>query len=262
MLISPSKKLTISLQALCCLAFISTATPSIAQSCIAKSGDKITPVIELYTSEGCSSCPPADKWLSTFKDAAPSSQANPATPVVQAFHVNYWDYIGWTDRFATPAHTTRQRQVSAWQNSRSIYTPQVVRNGRDLSNWSRASAAQSGSELAPVSISLKQERSDIFSAEITPQATAGVTWSAPWAAYWTVTEHGHSSKVLRGENSGEQLKHDFVVRQYQPAGERQGAAKLALQTIARDAAHPRQINLVIFNPQTGKPLQAVSLSCG
>jgi hypothetical protein len=67
--------------------------------------------------------------------------------------------------------------------------------------------------------------------------------------------------VLRGENSGKQLKHDFVVRQYQPAGEHQGAGKLVLQSIARDAAHPRQINLVIFNPQTGKPLQALSLGC-
>ncbi len=231
--------------ALSVLACTSSVGAAIAQTCSAKSGDKITPVIELYTSEGCSSCPPADKWLSTLKDVSPA-------PVVQAFHVNYWDYIGWTDRFATPAHTARQRQVSAWQKSSTIYTPQMVANGRDLSNWQRWNAVP---ELASVAISLKQEQGGVFSAQV--QATSSMAWSA----YWTVTEDGHSSKVKAGENSGEFLKHDFVVRQYQAAGEHTGNSKLVLQTAAKDASHPRRINLVIFNPQTGKPLQALSLVC-
>ena len=233
------------------LACTSAIVPAIAQTCSAKSSDKITPVIELYTSEGCSSCPPADKWLSTLK-AASSANPNVPAPVVQAFHVNYWDYIGWTDRFATPAHTARQRQVSAWQNSGQIYTPQVVTNGRDLSNWQRWNPAP---ESAVVSISLKQELGGVFSALV--QATPNMGWSA----YWTVTEDGHSSKVKAGENSGEFLKHDFVVRQYQAAGEHMGSSKLVLQTAEKDAAHPRRINLIIFNPQTGKPLQALSLPC-
>jgi hypothetical protein len=177
--------------------------------------------------------------------------------VVQAFHVNYWDYIGWTDRFAAPNHTTRQRQVSAWQNSRQIYTPQVVANGRDLRNWRNWNAAQ---ETSTVAISLRQEQGHLFSAQV--QATTSMAWSA----YWTVTEDGHTSKVLRGENSGEFLKHDFVVRQYQPAGDHTGSQKLVLQTIPKDATYSpsntRRVNLVVFNPQTGKPLQAVSLSCG
>jgi hypothetical protein len=176
------------------------------------------------------------------------------SPVVQAFHVNYWDYIGWTDRFAAPTHTVRQRQVSAWQNLVQIYTPQMVRNGRDWRNWGSGAAP----EAATLSITLKQERGTLFSAQIAP---IGADASQRWAAYWTVTEHDHTSKVLRGENSGEQLKHDFVVRQYQPAGEHQGASKLVLQSPPKDAAHPRQINVVVYNPQTGKPLQALSLSC-
>ena len=235
--------------ALSVLACTSAVTSSFAQSCSAKSGDKITPVIELYTSEGCSSCPPADKWLSTLKD---TSSANAPAPVVQAFHVNYWDYIGWTDRFAAPAHTARQRQVSAWQKSTSIYTPQMVGNGRDLRNWNRWNADQ---ETATVALTIKQEASGVFSAQV--QATASMAWSA----YWTVTEDGHSSKVKAGENSGEFLKHDFVVRQYQAAGEHTGNSKLVLQTAAKDTAHPRRINVIIFNPQTGKPLQALSLIC-
>ncbi|RZI98774.1 MAG: DUF1223 domain-containing protein, partial [Haliea sp.] len=69
--------------------------------CTAHSGPRVTPVLELYTSEGCSSCPPADQWASGFKGK---------DLVVQAFHVGYWDYIGWIDRFAAPAYTLRQRQ--------------------------------------------------------------------------------------------------------------------------------------------------------
>ena len=237
--------------ALCLLASTSAISTAVAQTCTAKSSDKITPVIELYTSEGCSSCPPADKWLSTLKDAS-SANPNAPAPVVQAFHVNYWDYIGWTDRFATPSHTARQRQVSAWQNSSMIYTPQMVGNGRDLRNWNRWNAEQ---EPAAVAISLKQETGGVFSAQV--QSSPSMTWSA----YWTVTEDGYSSKVKAGENSGEFLKHDFVVRQYQAAGEHTGNSKLVLQTALRDAAHPRRVNLVIFNPQTGKPLQALSLPC-
>ena len=239
------------LKALSVLACTSVISTAIAQTCAAKSSDKITPVIELYTSEGCSSCPPADKWLSTLKDAG-SANPNAPAPVVQAFHVNYWDYIGWTDRFATPAHTNRQRQVSAWQNSRQIYTPQIVGNGLDLKNWNRWNAEQ---ETAAVAISLKQEQGGVFSAQVQSAP------SMAWGAYWTVTEDGHSSKVKAGENSGEFLKHDFVVRQYQAAGEHTGSSKLVLQTASKDAAHLRRINLIIFNPQTGKPLQALSLIC-
>ncbi len=78
-----------------------TLTPAFADGCQAQSsGPTITPVIELYTSEGCSSCPPAERWLSTLK-----SQAQQGHVVVQAFHVGYWDYIGWADRFAKPAFT-------------------------------------------------------------------------------------------------------------------------------------------------------------
>ena len=84
-------------------------------ACEVVSGERLTPVIELYTSEGCSSCPPADQWLSTLK----------GKPVVaQAFHVGYWDYIAWTDRFATTANNARQRGLAATNQLKSIYTPQ------------------------------------------------------------------------------------------------------------------------------------------
>ena len=215
-------------------------------TCEVRSGERITPRHRaLYTSEGCSSCPPADQWLSTLK----------GRPVVaQAFHVEYWDYIGGADRFATPANTRRQREIAAVNGLRSIYTPQVVRNGRD---WRDDARALDTTAPARASITLQRtEGSDHFEARVTP--VPGVNG---WSAYWTVTEHGHSSRVKAGENAGETLQHDFVVRQYIPVGRYQGAQTLKFAAIAGQAGHPRQINLVVSDPQTGEPLQGVSLQC-
>src|SRR6185369_14864999 len=96
-----------------------SAAACAASSCEAVSGPQVTPVIELYTSEGCSSCPPADRWLSQLKTAAAQGRV-----VAQAFHVGYWDYIGWVDRFASPANTAKQKQVASLNRLSSIYTPQ------------------------------------------------------------------------------------------------------------------------------------------
>ena len=109
-----------------CLLAVCGPAFSTDPGCRAESQAMLTPVIELYTSEGCSSCPPADRWLSTLKQDGASGSL-----VVQAFHVGYWDNLGWVDRFADPAHTERQRQIAASNRLSSIYTPQLVRNGRD-----------------------------------------------------------------------------------------------------------------------------------
>lgn len=238
-----------------CCAFLGIAVCAQAAGaaiCSAQSGAVQVPVIELYTSEGCSSCPPADQWLSTLKPQAAQGRA-----VVQAFHVGYWDYIGWADRFASPAHTTRQRQIATVNGLRGIYTPQLVRNGQDWRDYARAlPAAGNTAEPSRAGISLQGTAGDAFEATVTPAPDV-----KSWSAYWTVTEHAHASKVKAGENAGEHLKHDFVVRQYVSAGTYSGAAKLNLRAIAADAAHPRQINLVVFEPRSGKPLQALSIGC-
>jgi hypothetical protein len=210
-------------------------------------------------------------------------------PVLQAFHVGYWDYIGWVDRFATPAHTSRQRQIAAWNRQSSIYTPQLVHNGRDWRDWynkpavsALQSAAQEPSVLA---ISFKQVGVDQYEGLVTPLAGTGVAATAAqvpnvipspssplslqmpakWSAYWTITEDGHSSKVKSGENAGEFLKHDAVVRQYTAAGDYRStpgtAQKLSWRSIAATPGHARRVNLVVFDTATGRTLQAVSAPC-
>jgi hypothetical protein len=227
---------------------VPSLTQAAAGMCEAQTGDKLTPVIELYTSEGCSSCPPADQWLSSLK----------GKPVVaQAFHVAYWDYIGWKDAYASPAFTTRQKDIAVANKLSGIYTPQVVRNGRDWRTWRLPLQSPDTQAPAKASITLrKTENPDLFEARVTPTRATG-----PWTAYWTVTEHNHSSRVKAGENAGEFLKHDFVVRQYVTLGNFDGRQVLKLAAIHAQPDHPRQINVVVSDTQNGEILQAISLQC-
>jgi hypothetical protein len=234
---------------------LAAAQTQAAGSCSARSGPGVTPVVELYTSEGCSSCPPADQWLSRLK-------ADPSV-VALAFHVDYWDRLGWKDRFASAAYTQRQAQSQRSSGARFSYTPQVIVDGADSPQWSRIGAPLSakGRPTASVEVSLAREGKH-FSASV------GVAAGAPakLAAYWAVTEQGHVSSVKAGENDGATLKHDFVVRDYRPVAAWNAVADAPV-TLAfdvaddADAAHARTVNLVIVNAENGRPVQALKLGC-
>jgi len=95
--------------------------------CAAASGASRASLLELYTSEGCSSCPPADRWLSGLRGR--DDLLGRLVPL--AFHVDYWNDLGWEDRFAKPEYSARQGSISRRNRSRSVYTPQFVLDGRD-----------------------------------------------------------------------------------------------------------------------------------
>lgn len=220
-----------------------------AQSCSARSGDSVVPVIELYTSEGCSSCPPADRWLSSL----------PAEPAVVplAFHVDYWDSLGWPDRFARPEFTRRQHEQRGINGARVSYTPQVVVQGRDRPDWPRLSLPPTVVP-APVDITLQGDGRS-FDAIVRPRAGS----PQRLAAFWAVTEDGHRSRVTAGENSGEKLAHDHVVRQLHRVPPWSGAEiRLSFApSLPVDPAHPRAISLVVLDPASGRPLQSLRLRC-
>jgi hypothetical protein len=223
--------------------------------CSARSGPAVAPVVELYTSEGCSSCPPADAWLSRLK-------ADPGV-VALAFHVDYWDRLGWKDRFASAAYTQRQAQSQRSSGARFSYTPQVIVDGVDRPDWSRAGSPSSarGRAAATVEVSLARD-GNRFSASVATTTGAPVRL----AAYWAVTEQGHVSAVKAGENEGATLRHDHVVREYKAVDAWRVApnapALLAFEsTLAADAAHARAVNLVIVDADSGRPVQALKLGC-
>jgi hypothetical protein len=232
---------------------LAAGTASAQTACRAETGARVNPVVELYTSEGCSSCPPADQWISQFKDPKRADGA-----VVLAFHVGYWDYIGWVDRFAAKSHTERQREIAAANGLRSIYTPQLVRDYADWRGWRSAGDLRGArAALAPaIQIELVKQPNGSVLAKVNPSDP-----KQNWSAFWATTEHNHASKVTAGENTGESLKHDFVVRQYTPVGQYSGAQSLSFTPLPAQKAHPQQVNLVIHEQRTGRTLQALSLAC-
>src|SRR5499427_4717203 len=103
-----------------------TSLPAAGAHCAAKSGEFTAALVELYTSEGCDSCPPADRWLSGL-----GGGSGPGRVVPLSLHVDYWDYIGWKDPYAKREFSLRQRKLSQLQRMALVYTPQVVLQGQD-----------------------------------------------------------------------------------------------------------------------------------
>ena len=224
-----------------------------AEACTASSPRAVAPVVELYTSEGCNSCPPADRWLSKLK-------ADPAV-VALAFHVDYWDRLGWKDRFASAAFTERQALQQASNGARFSYTPQVVVDGRDRTDWPSAAVPSASRAASPVEVTLARDGQRVV-ATVVPGAGA----PKKLAAYWAVTEQGHVSAVTAGENDGVTLHHDVVVREYEPVpawAAQSGAAETLRFKAAKpaDAAHPRSVNLVVVDAASGRPVQALKIGC-
>ena len=106
---------------------------------------QVLQLVELYTSEGCDSCPPADRWLTKQFPAA----ATDARAVALAFHVDYWDRLGWADRFASPAYTERQYASMRANAATFVYTPQVLLQGHDLRGWADAALRSSAPHGRP-----------------------------------------------------------------------------------------------------------------
>lgn len=223
-------------------------------TCKAQTGGIRPKVVELFTSEGCSSCPPADAWLSSLKDKP--------HVVALAFHVDYWDYIGWKDVFANPAYTQRQRQWQARTASRAIYTPQVLVNGEAWRRWPGNVDTSAKAHPSAPALSLSQTGS-LVQAQLSPSPEAKSS-STVLQGYWAVLEDGHRHAIKAGENEGRTLLHDHVVVHYLPLAAWPAARSQAfsLQVPApRKGAQNQRVALVVEDTQGGEPIQALVLNC-
>ncbi|MGH8745347.1 MAG: DUF1223 domain-containing protein [Burkholderiales bacterium] len=197
------------------LAALATELPAPAAPCTARSTPRTAALVELYTSEGCSSCPPADHWLSTLKsDARTTGKVVPL-----ALHVDYWDYIGWKDPYAKAAFAARQKRIAALQHAHFIYTPQVLLQGRDLGGWRSVGfeqeVARINAQPARADISLAIERMDKGALRIDASAQVrDPNLRAAALLYLAVYQNKLRSRVKAGENDGRTLMHDFVVRDW------------------------------------------------
>ncbi len=162
-------------------------------------------MVELFTSEGCSSCPPADEWLSGLVD----DERLWRTLAPVAFHVDYWDYIGWKDRFARKAFGERQRLYRQLKRVRSVYTPGFVVGGKEWRGWFRWPDLDVAPQtvVGPLVVSIDGAK---LEAVFSPVAAI----EAGLELHVAIVGFGITTDVRAGENDGRQLQHDFVALEY------------------------------------------------
>jgi hypothetical protein len=229
-----------------------------AATCAATSTAVAPTVIELYTSEGCDSCPPADRWLSKFVASGVGADV-----IALAFHVDYWDYIGWKDEFAKPAYGTRHSALAKSAKASGVYTPQLFVNGREERGWSVGNAPRPSAAVARAWISLTAAwQNDALTFTGMLKGADGKTAPASGTRLrYAVTESGLATDVKAGENRGVMLKHDAVVRDH---GALMATADGAFNATAKLASGVRrkQTQLyVIAEAANGDALAAASLRC-
>jgi hypothetical protein len=237
-------------------AVLSAFAARAAAACSAESGATLVPLIELYTSEGCSSCPPADRWLAGLP---------PGKAVPLALHVDYWDYIGWRDRFADARFSARQREVVRRGGGRVVYTPQVLLDGRDFRGWRDGDAfaralSAAAAKPARARLALAAERTSAgWSVRLDGQVAAR---KGRALAYLAIYENGLESEVRAGENAGARLRHGYVVREWSGPAAADASGRIALSRDLRrsDIAYGRAgIAAFVEDPDSGEILQALAL---
>ncbi len=240
--------------------------PAQAQStsCSAQSQAGTTALVELYTSEGCDSCPPADRWLSSLGDKG----LVPGKLVPLALHVDYWDYIGWKDPYAKPEFTLRQRLHAQLKRSRLVYTPQVILQGQDFRGWATGAfereLARINARPAAARIRLAIAPGRAKALEVEAEAEVLDPAQRAEAALFLATyESRLQSEVRAGENRGRTLAHDFVAFEWQGPLALGAAGKLrdrrSLPLLPK--ANPAHSGVVAFvqNRASGEVLQALML---
>jgi hypothetical protein len=240
---------------------VAAGTPD---ACRADSPAHRVALLELYTSEGCSSCPPADEWLRNLARAGIGTDR----VVPLALHVDYWNDLGWRDPFSSPQFTRRQRALAAQNRSRTVYTPGFFLNGREWRGWHRnelpARVAALAGEHPAAGIYL-----DASASGDTLHLRGQVHWERDAARravlFLVVLENNLVTEVGAGENAGRRLRHDHVVR-YLSAGLPLGREAPSFDHVVELGPGWKRADLAIAafleDGATGEILQALALpSC-
>ena len=214
-----------------------------------QSGDKQVSVIELYSSEGCSSCPPADRWLAGLKGH--SKLWKEFIPL--NFHVDYWDRLGWVDKYANQSFSQRQRRYAGEWGSGRVYTPGFVRNGKE---WR---AQKLANLLGPEVGQLSVEKTSDTQISVTFQPKK-LSEKANYKVHVALLGNGITTQVKHGENAGEKLSHEFVVLKKESKSlEKSGKILQANMSIPKnDNTNAKNYSLVVWVTQgrSQKPIQA------
>ena len=226
--------------------------------CEARSSVNRVTVLELYTSEGCNSCPPADRWLSSL----PARGLTSDRLIPLAFHVDYWDQLGWPDRMAKEQFSMRQRTQSQRNGNTVVYTPQLLLNGLDYRIDSRIEQRINKLNGLPADAELLvRQRQTSAGLELEIDARVMRKHEHPVQTFIAITEDGLESAIKAGENQGKLLHHDFVVRELWKPIAKDSLGDVHWRSAPMLPAEWKRadLSLVVFvqNQRTGEVLQAL-----
>ena len=230
-------------------------------ACEVTSGPKKAALVELYTSEGCSSCPPADERLSQF----PSHEYDLKQAVPISLHVDYWDKLGWKEPFAQPQFGQRQSWLVGTNGHKTVYTPHFFVSGTEVRNWHGDlgdELKRVNAEPAHASIHIHARSAGPGAISVTASATA-TSHPGQLGLFVVLTEDKLTSRVSAGENSGVTLAHDHLVREWiGPIALNGGRADFQRNVMMRPAWNAAHLGVAGFVQDlgTGRVLQAVGAS--
>ena len=235
-----------------------------AGECVASSGSLRVALLELYTSEGCDSCPPADRWVAQL----PAKKLAADRLLSLAFHVDYWNQLGWRDAFSQAAFSERQREQSRRRAVGFVVTPQLLLNGRDYRRGvlfddieATVRGINRSSPAAELSMRAINRGSSIEST-IEVSLVDGVQQDSQ--VYVALYENNLLSAIKAGENKGVTLKHDYVVRSLVgPLMMRRAHLSHKQDFVLQSDWKGADLRLAAFvqDPRTGDVLQALSMQC-
>lgn len=231
---------------------LSLAGPLVSRPAAAQQAAVSPVVVELFTSQGCSSCPPADDLLTEL--------AGRPDIVALSLHVDYWDYIGWKDPYASPQYTARQQRYTESLNLRYVYTPQIVVDGRTNVVGSQRAEVLAAIETAaqrdrPIAITFVTSNGGTV---IIPQGHAPDEGATVWLA---VYDREHVTEVKRGENAGHKLRNANVVRSFERLGTWTGARlEIPLDLSAARARGRDGCAVIVQRGRAGPVLAAATMS--
>ena len=239
---------------------VSAAAASSAAASTSGSGTPV--IVELFTSEGCSSCPPADALLIEL-DKQPIKGAE---IIALGQHVDYWNRLGWKDRFSSAQFSERQSEYSEHLGLNGVYTPQMVVDGqKEFVGNSRQDAysavKRAATEVKPATITLERSGAEAINIKVSEAAGLG----GKQLVYLAVTESGLENDVASGENSGRKLRHSAVVRTLKQIGSVKDGQFSQTEHLTLSGDWNRsQMKAVVFVQEAGrgKILGAASVGLG
>jgi hypothetical protein len=231
------------------LSVLASSAANAAPACTVQSGARTVPLVELYTSEGCNSCPPADRWF--------SSHVGDGNANWLAFHVDYWDAIGWHDRFGDASYSRRQRSRVAATGTSVVYTPQVMIGTDIQAPWRTDIAPVLNTSSGPALASLTLRYQPDASGGLLALGAARAAHSGNAQVWLAQYSDGETTQVAAGENAGVTLHHDRVVRKLW--GPWPLAALPVSQRLGLHAPSPRWGVTAFVQDAQGRVWQSLSL---